>query len=212
MVILEQDVKSTPTEQNPVTSKENDCPFCDFGSVYEYKSTEHFQYGCDDDAVMLWTNVVVLACSRCSQKWTDYRSEDSRQAAVEKHLATGGVPCLKFGKTSYECGNEKCNKIIHEVICSECGFDNGKLEIRAGGISQMKTFILADTELEAYELWRTEHNKTCPYYDDGTKAVSPQGAIGGRITFRFTPTGIGTAVGVECACGTKQNLTDYSNW
>ena len=71
--------------------KTNDCPFCDFGSVYEYKSTEHFQYGCDDDAVMLWTNVIVLACTRCSQQWTDYRSEDSRQAAVEKHLATKGI-------------------------------------------------------------------------------------------------------------------------
>jgi hypothetical protein len=74
-----------------MTTKAKDCPFCDFGSQYEYNQNDHFQYGVDEDAVMLLARVVVIACTRCSEKWTDFRSEDTRQAAVEKHLATLGV-------------------------------------------------------------------------------------------------------------------------
>ena len=75
-----------------------------------------------------------------------------------------------------------------------------------------KRFTIITYELKEVLDWQTEHNKTCPYYDDGTKVVSPQGAIGGRTTYSFTPTGIGVAVTVSCACGAKENITDYDSW
>ena len=38
-------------------------------------------------------------------------------------------------------------------------------------------------------------------------------AIGGSITYIFTPTSIGTAVEVECSlCGESENITDYGRW
>jgi len=64
----------------------NNCPFCDFGSTYEYEQNDHFQYGAGEDAVMLCARVVVIACSRCSEKYTDWRGEDARDAAVNKYL------------------------------------------------------------------------------------------------------------------------------
>ncbi len=67
------------------------CPFCDFGSTYEYETNDHFQYGVGEDAVMLCARVTVIACIRCSEKYTDYRGEDARQEVVEEHLATQGV-------------------------------------------------------------------------------------------------------------------------
>lgn len=38
------------------------------------------------------------------------------------------------------------------------------------------------------------------------------GAIGGRLKFIFTPTGLGDGITVECICGEKLDLTDSENW
>ena len=73
-------------------------------------------------------------------------------------------------------------------------------------------FSITQHELKSLHEWRDEHNKVCPFYDDGTTAVSPMGAIGGRTTYSFTPTGLGVAVSVSCACGAEKNLTDYESW
>lgn len=38
-------------------------------------------------------------------------------------------------------------------------------------------------------------------------------AAGGRFSFIFTPTGLGTAVEVHCAeCRRKRDVTDYGSW
>ena len=39
-----------------------------------------------------------------------------------------------------------------------------------------------------------------------------QGAIGGQYSYRFTPTSLGTAVSVKCACGKEKNVTEYDSW
>jgi hypothetical protein len=70
-------------------------------------------------------------------------------------------------------------------------------------------FDLIGDELQKYQSWNAEHNKTCPYYDDGSSPAPKIGAIGGRITF---PTGVGTIVVVRCACGEEINVTDFDNW
>ena len=81
------------------------------------------------------------------------------------------------------------------------------------------TFRLVGKELETFLAWEEEHNKTCPFYDDGTSPVCPSGAIGGQMTFCFTNTGLGTIVVVECLCYTvhknekgRINVTDFDNW
>lgn len=39
------------------------------------------------------------------------------------------------------------------------------------------------------------------------------GAIGGRITFSFTPTGLGTVTKVTCnICGVEHDLSDCDMW
>ena len=55
--------------------------------------------------------------------------------------------------------------------------------------------------------WRCAHNKECPY-----ARPESQGAIGGRLTFSYTYTGLGPISTVECACGEKKDLTDYDAW
>jgi hypothetical protein len=73
-------------------------------------------------------------------------------------------------------------------------------------VNKMK-FEIHGAELKNYNEWNKEHNKVCPF-----KNGKSQGAIGGRLTFSFTPTGLGPAVSVECACGEKHNCTDYDSW
>jgi len=38
------------------------------------------------------------------------------------------------------------------------------------------------------------------------------GAIGGRLTYKFTPTGVGCCFVVECVCGESVDLSGYEDW
>jgi len=70
-------------------------------------------------------------------------------------------------------------------------------------------FDLDDKQMEKYYSWREKHDTYCPLTNGRS------GAIGGRTTFSFTPTGLGTAVTVECGCGQgecKMDLTDVDDW
>ena len=68
----------------------------------------------------------------------------------------------------------------------------------------MPHFGLNDEEMTKLNKWLKKHDKTCPFKKE-------QGAIGGRLTYSFTPTGLGIITEVECACKEKIDLTDY-NW
>jgi len=66
-------------------------------------------------------------------------------------------------------------------------------------------FSLDATQKEKLAVWIKEHDKTCPY------AVK-QGAIGGRLTWTFTPTSLGLVSRVKCACKEEVDLSDYDSW
>lgn len=50
--------------------------------------------------------------------------------------------------------------------------------------------------------WLNVHDLTCRY-------AGKEGAIGGKLTFCFTPMSLGTVIKVSCACGAEHDLTDY---
>ena len=70
-----------------------------------------------------------------------------------------------------------------------------------------REFTIDDKEYEVYRDWFNKHNESCKL-----KNPNNQTTIGGRITFSFTPTGLGTVITVECACGEKVNVTDIEDW
>jgi len=74
--------------------------------------------------------------------------------------------------------------------------DNSQLEE-----SLSKSFCLTDDQTESYLQWLKNH-----------KCNSSAGVIGGEISVKFTPTGLGLLVQAECICGEKINLTDSSEW
>lgn len=54
------------------------------------------------------------------------------------------------------------------------------------------------------DAWLKIHDKTCAYVDPRN-----QSSIGGRLTYTFTPTSIGTLSKVVCACGADVDLTNF---
>ena len=62
-------------------------------------------------------------------------------------------------------------------------------------------------KLDPDQVYTASHwinNHDCP--------LTSHGAIGGAITYHFTPTGIGVVVKLSCACGKEKDLTDYNSW
>ncbi len=63
-------------------------------------------------------------------------------------------------------------------------------------------FQLSQKDFEKIEKWDTTHD--C--------CIQSEGACGGRLTYSFTPTSLGTVIKVQCACGKEIDLTDYDGW
>jgi len=73
-------------------------------------------------------------------------------------------------------------------------------------------FELNEKQKTEIEVWRKSHKCKLRSSDHGIKNEIYVGAIGGAITFCFTPTGLGDCVEAQCACGEKINVTDYEEW
>ncbi len=73
-------------------------------------------------------------------------------------------------------------------------------------------FETDDYNHEKINEWMQEHVLTCKLWQPNEEGFLPQGAAGGALTYCFTPTGIGLAVEIRCACGESKNVTDYEDW
>ena len=77
-------------------------------------------------------------------------------------------------------------------------------------------FVIYGTELKRVRDFQKKHKCSLP---DASRKVrkltgrkKKQGAIGGQYSYRFVPTSLGVGVYVKCACGKKENVTDYDSW
>ena len=77
-------------------------------------------------------------------------------------------------------------------------------------------FLVTEEERESFRIWNEEH--LAKYHASKEPYC---GAVGGRVTFAFTPTSLGTMVGAECGyCLSRKVdrldctccLTDFSYW
>jgi hypothetical protein len=70
------------------------------------------------------------------------------------------------------------------------------------------SFTLSREQTEKFVAWRDDEtiHRRCAQTESGT-------AIGGALTFKFTPTTIGTVVTVSCCvCNTEIDLSEYDSW
>lgn len=75
------------------------------------------------------------------------------------------------------------------------------------------TFTLTSTQRAQVLTWTCDHTRVKDP-DKGTPCTCHihGGAIGGSVTYQFTPTSIGTIEGVLCSCGAELDLTDYDSF
>lgn len=71
----------------------------------------------------------------------------------------------------------------------------------------MLTFEIDNEQHLNLKIQMLEHDKECKYMQPNEDGLPKTGAIGGRITYSFTPTSIGTIVTVTCACGHEMDCT-----
>ena len=63
-----------------------------------------------------------------------------------------------------------------------------------------------------FELTAKESKKVTAWKNNHNCSVVEEGAIGGVLTYSFTPTGLGTVTIVKCACNKELDLTEYDLW
>jgi len=73
-------------------------------------------------------------------------------------------------------------------------------------------FSLDKKQIQQIADWKRSHECSLRTNEHGVKNEIYVGAIGGAITYCFTPTGLGDCVEAQCACGEKINVTAYDEW
>jgi len=77
-------------------------------------------------------------------------------------------------------------------------------------------FDLNEKEKNKLIEWIKIHDEECPFsHINSYKNVYKLVAIGGRISYIFTPTGVGTTIEAKCSCNKGNysiDLTDYDSW
>lgn len=63
-----------------------------------------------------------------------------------------------------------------------------------------------------FKLNQTQTNKIALWESTHRCSVKNEGAIGGKVTFSFTPTSLGVIEKVKCACTAQLDVTDYESW
>jgi hypothetical protein len=76
----------------------------------------------------------------------------------------------------------------------------------------MRQFILTDEQERKIKEWdNPETGHVCSLKRENGNGKYA-GAIGGHLSYSFTPTSIGEIVTVKCACGAELDVTDYDSF
>lgn len=70
------------------------------------------------------------------------------------------------------------------------------------------TFVIDADQQKKWGKWLNKHRKSCLYFKHPERA----GPIGGRLSYVFTPTTLGTAIKVKCVCNQEIDLSNYEEW
>ncbi len=81
-----------------------------------------------------------------------------------------------------------------------------KLEEKQKRAKNLITFSIESEYVEKIKEWKKRHEK------EKHNGSDYAGAIGGRYTYEFTPTSIGTFGRIRCSCGDHFDFDDGSDW
>jgi len=145
--------------------------------------------------------------------WTDRAGDeglDKAYGALERWERLEGV--------SYEHANQQ-DRSDHQMLA-----DLVISVLRANGVDLCSSFAISESQRARAEAFCAEQDAIMadrqreepgerPHRSPlGGEASPYYGAIGGSMTWSFTPTGIGVVVRVKHASGAELDLSDYGEW
>jgi hypothetical protein len=78
------------------------------------------------------------------------------------------------------------------------------------GESQDSNQVKPETRIAMFWIDKDQAKRMSKFSND--HRVCQRGAIGGAVTYSFTPTSLGEVVKVKCACGKELDVSDYEGW
>lgn len=70
--------------------------------------------------------------------------------------------------------------------------------------------VKLETKVPLFWVEKYESEQMCKFASKHSHCH--RGAIGGAITYCFTPTSLGVIMTVKCTCGKELDITDYEGW
>ena len=86
-----------------------------------------------------------------------------------------------------------------------------KQEVESMRKSYYRGFPISEEEEAAIEAWKIKHDEEAHGITTFEQQLKAEGVSGGRYTYIFVPTAIGTFGKIRCSCGAEFEFTD-DNW
>lgn len=78
-----------------------------------------------------------------------------------------------------------------------------KSELDKARKDMMRGFPISEEERNTIAAWKKQHDETVHGYKTAEDRLTAGGSIGGRYSYRFVPTSLGTSGTVRCTCGAE---------
>lgn len=101
----------------------------------------------------------------------------------------------------------KENKKLKEKISNKCFKDeeirNLQHKLEKLQNEHSRSFIISEDEEKAIENWKKEHDEKVHGLTTSELRMKAEGVAGGRYSYHFVPTALGTSGTIKCSCGAK---------
>ena len=117
--------------------------------------------------------------------------------------------CLKSIQVRNEINEKQIKRLIEEnrKLKEEYSKDE-EIQKMQEQLDEMKKdywrgFPISEEEQNAIEEWKKKHDEEFHGYATDRMRLKAEGCSGGRYSFHFTPTALGTSGIIKCNCGAK---------
>lgn len=97
------------------------CPSCEYGKISTTWVDHEFQYGTDEDHVMLKCSVPRRTCPVCNEQWLDHIAEDIMAEVVSLHLSPVVIDTYWIIEATLAAKRADAYS-VHQVVCFMEGF------------------------------------------------------------------------------------------
>lgn len=133
--------------------------------------------------------------------WTGYNGEYTHVYKLDD--AVRAILCRNKHDEDRIKWLEEENKKLKEEAWKDEEFSNMKAELDKLKDEYYRGFPITKSEAEAIEKWKRAHEEEVHGLKTNKQRLKARGVSGGRYSYHFIPTSIGTSGVVRCSCGAE---------